>query len=272
MLVIGHRPGGFTPFRRTGISLPEVLVVISLILFLLALLVPGLGAARERVRRLICANNLRQWGGAVHSYRQDHNDYLPQEGHGGPSGPFAAPAWYNTLPPYLDLPSYRDFEGVGVQIRERPNINAWICPSKNLTRAYKSFTGMNQFHYGMNQVLDGLGNPPNGSRDTPGFLDERDLNKHPSAQWFAKKPHTVLLFDIEDNSPAGTPRDVATVFQRDDWYDTPIGQFHGDYANLLYLDGAVGNCTTDDLVTDRDFEDGEIMWTTPHLYWGYPPP
>ncbi len=256
---------------RGGLSMPEVLVVIGVIVLLLALLFPSLGLARERLRRLVCANNLRQWGVAWQFYQDDNDGYLPQEGNHFPSGIKMPYAWYNALPPYLDMPSYVDLPRVSGMIEERPDIHIWICPSKNLTDAYKSGSGMNQFHYGMNQVLDGLGEPPGGSSDAPGFPDIGGPDQFVASQVFSKKPYTVLMFDIVWNSPAGTPRDVATQHQRD--HDgRPLGKFHGDYANVLYIGGSVGNCETDDLVTNRDFRHGDVIWTRPTLYWGYPPP
>ncbi len=252
---------------RPAVSLVEVLVVFAIIALMLALLVPGLNHARERARRLVCANNLHQMGVACHCYRNEHNDYLPTEGtYWDLDKPYT---WFNVLPPYLGLPPYVEFEGANVAIRELPNIHVWICPSKNVTKLYKSKSGMNQFHYGMNQVLDGLGSEHAPSHDTPGFLDQGDDPIR--AHLFDKKPNTVFMFDIAPNSPAGTPRGVATKYQR--WFDGEwLGKFHGDYANILYLDGRVGNCVTDDLVTDRDFRHGDIIWTNPKLYWGYPRP
>ena len=248
----------------------ELLVTISILLFLVALLLPSLTGAREQARRVVCANNLHQWGAAAQYYRDDNNDYLPQEGFNS-SGITLPGKWYNELPPYLDLPPYKDFVGANDAIRELPNIHVWICPSKNLGGAYKSESGMNQFHYGMNQVLDGLGRAPRGSRDTPGFLDESDPNKFLPGRYFDKRPATVFMFDIYPNSPAGTPRSVATMYQRH-YKGGHAGKFHGDYANVLYINGAVGNCTTDRLVTDRDFRYGRIIWDDPGLYWGYLPP
>lgn len=250
-------------------SLIEVLVVIAIITFMLAMLVPGMSTARERARRLTCANNQRQWGVALHLYRDAHNDFLPTEGTYQNGGILKPGTWYNELPPYLGLPPYRDFEGANEAIEEFPNIHIWICPSKNLTEAYKSDSGKNQFHYGMNQVLDGLGKPPEGSRDTPDFPDQGA--KPLAARFFSKEPHTVFMFDIAPNSPAGSPRDVATMLYRD-YEGKYCGKFHGDYANILYLTGEVGHCTTDDLVTGRDLRHGEIVWDNPRLYWGYRPP
>ena len=261
-------PAGFHDLRnRAGVSLPEVLVVAAIIAFMLALLVPGLDAAREQARRVMCKSNERSWGVALGAYRNDFNDYIPTEGTYLRGGILESATWYNALPPYLGLPPYRDLEGANEAIHELPNIHVWICPAKNLTPVYKSDSGMNQFHYGMNQVLDGLDQPNRPSRDTPGFLD---MGKSPiRAHRFYQRPHTVFMFDIAPNSPAGTPRNVANMHQR--WKNRPLGKFHGDYANLLYLDGGVTNCMADDLVTDRDFRYGKILWHHPNLYWGYLP-
>ena len=254
----------------------EVLVVCAIILFLLALLVPGLGHAKEQARRVQCANNLRQWGVALQYYRDENNDYIPMEGNmlldptTHLSNLFKSGTWFNELPPYLDAPAYRDIEGVTKAIREFKNGNIWVCPSKNLTDAYKSFTGYNQFHYGMNQVLDGMGKGPKGSHDTPGFPDPEKAEPLPG-KVFAKKPNTVFLFDIAPNSPAGSPRDVATEYARN-FNGGRMGKFHGDYANFLFLNGSVFGFTTSDLVAGRDLRHDAIIWNRPQLYWGYPPP
>ena len=82
----------------------------------------------------------------------------------------------------------------------------------------------------------------------------------------------MLMFDIAWNSPGGSPRDVATVYQRNPVTGGRVGKFHGDYANILYLSGEVANCTTDDLVTDHNFQEGKIVWENRKLDWGYRPP
>ena len=247
-------------------TLQEMLVVIGIIVLLLAMLIPSLHAARERMRRVMCANNLRQWGIACQFYRQDYEDYLPTEGtYWNIDKPYT---WFNVLPPYLDAPPYREVARAGKLIEEFPALHVWICPSKNMTSAYKSGSGKNQFHYAMNWLLDGLGSKRSPSRDTPDFMD-MELVHQPAGLW-SNRPTTVLMFDIAWNSPGGTPRDVATKYQRD-WQGRTIGRFHGDYANLLYMNGSVANCSTDDLVRDRDFRRGDIVWRHPRLYWGYLP-
>ena len=259
------------PQQRRGMSLVELLLVLSIISLLMGLLLPSLSYAQSQMGRLVCRNNLGQWGKATWYFRNDNNEALPSEGTYFEIN--ADGTWFNELPPYLDLPAYRDFERLGTDaIRRRPNIDVCVCPAKNRTAMRASQSGLNQFHYGLNQVLDGLGGG-GGSADTPGFPDLPD-SVPLSAQAFAREPRTVWMFDILPNSPAGTPRDVSNVHQQSS-DGRSLGDFHGDYANILYLDGSSTHCRADDLVTGRDFNEGDIRWLNPRLYWGYrpdPPP
>ena len=85
------RRGGFGPAgvneanrmvtRRTrpfhGFTLIELLVVISIVALLIALLLPAMEGAREVSRRIVCANNEKQFIVALHGFGADNDGRLP---------------------------------------------------------------------------------------------------------------------------------------------------------------------------------------------------
>jgi prepilin-type N-terminal cleavage/methylation domain-containing protein len=64
-------------FKHKGFTLIELLVVIAIIAIIAALLLPVLGKAKERAKRISCASNLRQYGLAVKMYANEFSDKLP---------------------------------------------------------------------------------------------------------------------------------------------------------------------------------------------------
>ncbi len=60
-----------------GFTLIELLVVVAIIALLISILLPSLGRAREQAKKAFCANNLGQFGRAVHIYVGEYKYFPP---------------------------------------------------------------------------------------------------------------------------------------------------------------------------------------------------
>src|SRR6266516_4054773 len=70
---------------RSGFTLTELLVVVSIIGILAALLLPVLAKGTTQTRRIQCVNNQRQLFLTWMLYAGDHNDAMVPNGHGEPA-------------------------------------------------------------------------------------------------------------------------------------------------------------------------------------------
>ncbi|MCG8584074.1 MAG: DUF1559 domain-containing protein, partial [Pirellulales bacterium] len=73
----GESPMQRSGFRRapSGFTLVELLVVMAIIGILIAMLMPALGAVRERARRTQCNNNVKEIGTALQSYLESRGNF-----------------------------------------------------------------------------------------------------------------------------------------------------------------------------------------------------
>src|SRR5271157_858574 len=62
---------------KTGFSLIELLVVVTILSLMMALLLPAVQSAREAARRIQCANNLKQLGLGLQQYETNYGTYPP---------------------------------------------------------------------------------------------------------------------------------------------------------------------------------------------------
>jgi prepilin-type N-terminal cleavage/methylation domain-containing protein len=81
--------------KHYGLTLIEVLVVMTILAILIAILIPAVQYSREASRRLSCSNNLKQIGTALNNYESTHSVY-PQ----GTNGLFSS--GHMMLLPFLE--------------------------------------------------------------------------------------------------------------------------------------------------------------------------
>ena len=86
--------------KGKGLTLMELLVVISIIALLMALLIPVLRTAREQGQRAVCLSNLNQLTLAWILYAEDNNENLV-------NGRARGPSWdHHWGPPWVDVPNF----------------------------------------------------------------------------------------------------------------------------------------------------------------------
>ncbi len=217
------------PASGKAFTLIELLVVIAIIAILAALLLPALGRAKASAKTIVCLNNLKQWGGGLHLYASDHEDFLPPEGTPNPTDNQTNTGWYIELPQVLGLPRYHDMPWRKSAGADPGNV-IWICPANS-----RRSNGNNLFHYCLNENLDGT-----GTSDV-----DRTLGSFPQPS------STVYLYDSKNLPGVGTPNFIHT-------------NLHSRGAQILFLDGHVArfrnsaywNFTNNKAITNNP----EIVW------------
>ena len=80
-----------SPTSRNGFTLIELLVVIAIIAILAALLLPALGAAKQKAQNINCMSNKKQLILAVIMYAGDNKEMLPYNSDANP--PYSSAFW-----------------------------------------------------------------------------------------------------------------------------------------------------------------------------------
>ncbi len=274
--------------RRTGFSMIEVLVVISLIIILIALLLPAVQSVREASRRSQCQYNLRQLGVALSAYTMNYgclppgivDDPIPK-----PQGsPGYRMSWVAQVLPYMDR--HLLFDGVNFDhgslaaanqtVRMAP-IDWAICPTSSsiTTPSFQSFGG------GVDVDLDDFDSDP-VYRKIDGAFPAGPQNHYAGCH------HHLAQAIAEDNTGVLTlnsairPRDIPdglsyTLFVGEKTSDsTPLGWLVGGYNTLRNTgEGFAGGAPTQQfgqVAPGQVFDDLGNRITHPGTFFSGPHP
>ncbi|MFI4861441.1 MAG: DUF1559 domain-containing protein, partial [Phycisphaerales bacterium JB063] len=184
------------------------LVVISIIVLLIAILLPALSAARETARDSQCRSNLHQMGIGLHSFFADNKETMPGislVGWAGVENQGDA-GWLSTGGNYFQIWSNAPTEGLIYDYMESPEL--YLCPSvqqgdPNFAGAAGVTTGNGHFDYSMFISFAGakIDRIPHESRlrgeteVTPIILEE-------DVEWYINRTHLDSAHGNDDESSA----------------------------------------------------------------------
>ncbi len=238
-----------TQQASTGFTVPELLIVMSILAVLMMVLFPVMRATREAGLAVKCTGNLKQIGTALHTYMADRQGRFPPTrlqhyAHSTTGARTPVAELYHQLKAYLPAPPSK--------VTDYAQAGAWWCPADRVRPPQMAADS-----YGIVMAFG-------GSKAMKATWDGKSNGSYDARYDFlrsAEKPLSELIYMIEFIK-IGSGRLSGTV-DMDAW---PVKQGsshmgpspselnridftrHGGVANALFLDGGVRRLKMDDLL------------------------
>lgn len=223
-------------------SLVELLVVVAIMVGLIALLIPTVGAARDKADSARCNSNLRNVYTAMMSYVADNDGFLPavspyNSGKGD---------WIPELIPYFSSYS-NDFNNLSRASK------IMICPTQ--ARRIKTRYGYTSYHtFAMNFTLG-----PNAS---PLVKNKRRFVSLPQPS------NTIMVTEAGYNQ--GTSIDCMQpyyIVQSATYMGQYLGGVHNGANNILWCDGHISAFANVKQLNPSGTDNGYGVGGSKDLYW-----
>jgi prepilin-type N-terminal cleavage/methylation domain-containing protein len=265
-------------------TLIELLVVIAIIAVLAAMLLPVLGAAKQKAQSVECLGNMRQWGLGFTMYSQDNREVVPEEGNVYNAIDYQGTAttadnldfaWYNCVAPTISqprlivlyggysnpfnppTPSTRSIYACPAAVPPNPNYFPNLNGgAHNVTPAY--------FMYGENaRICVNYGTIQSGGGQT-------------KLTMVVKPSNTVFVAEDDGNSTINPPPPSAasnvTAFY------AIARHMRNRLGNLSMVDGSALSTRTNDFWEDQNTANGgaaangQLEWSKDRKIYWYPTP
>lgn len=212
--------------RSAGFTLIELLVVIAIIAILAGMLLPALAKSKEKAKKTICYNNLKQMGLAMIMYSDDNNGLIPRGNE---------PYWWQVYIPFLG--------GTRAIRDEYGRVKVYTCPSFPNKRQVMCYV-VNAWQF--SSPRDMVGTDLNGLSSINRIQQPTDtiyLADNENGSWRPIFTGTNYIGDINLNdvwSPTHLPYQSTAPTARLSGERRVAAARHGLGSNFLFFDGHAG--------------------------------